>query len=457
MLAVLPFEDLTGDKGNDFFVAGLHDELIAQLGRLYPSRLGVIARTSSVQYAGAHKSIDQIGRELHVDYVLDGTIRSVSGKFRITAELIQVSDQTHLWVETYEPGMGDILMLQEDVARRVSQVLSMEFLPDTIQKMEQNTTENAEAHEAYLRGRFLWSQETHQSLEEAVTEFQKAVRLDPKYALAYVGLADTYNVLGGYGFIPPEQAWPKGKAAAAKALDLAPNSSDAYGTMAFAAFYYDWNWSETEELFRKALSINPNNQVAHEFYASYLHAMGRLDEADKQIRIAQDLDPLSGWVRDDKGWILLSRHRPEEAAVEFQKAIELNPRFPAAHLSLAVAYLRMKQYDKALREVAEAERLGGSPTRVLEVRGSIQALSGDIAGAEATAETLKSGKISGRMSPYSVALIYTALGRKSEALDWLDKAFQEKDTWTVWTKVLVEWDSLRDEPRFKELQRKLNL
>ncbi len=457
MLAVLPFEDLTGDKGNDFFVAGLHDELIAQLGRLHPSRLGVIARTSSAQYAGAHKSIDQIGRELHVDYVLDGTIRSVSGKFRITAELIQVSDQTHLWVETYEPGMGDILMLQEDVARRVSQVLSMEFLPDTIQKMEQNTTENAEAHEAYLRGRFLWSQETHKSLEEAVTEFQKAVRLDPKYALAYVGLADTYNVLGGYGFIPPEEAWPKGKAAAAKALDLAPNSSDAYGTMAFAAFYYDWNWSETEELFRKALSINPNNQVAHEFYASYLHAMGRLDEADKQIRIAQDLDPLAGWVRDDKGWILLSRHRPEEAAVEFQKAIELNPGFPAAHLSLAVAYLRMKQYDKALREVAEAERLGGSPTRVLEVRGSIQALSGDIAGAEATAETLKSGKISGRMSPYSVALIYAALGRKSEALDWLDKAFQEKDTWTVWTKILVEWDSLRDEPRFKELQRNLNL
>ena len=457
MLAVLPFEDLTGDKGHDFFVAGLHDELIAQLGRLYPSRLGVIARTSAVQYAGAHKSIDQIGRELHVDYVLDGTIRSVNGKFRVTAELIQVSDQTHLWVETYEPGMGDILMLQEDVARRVSQVLSMEFLPDTIQKMEQNTTENAEAHEAYLRGRFLWSQETHQSLDEAVTEFQKAVSLDPKYALAYIGLADSYNVLGGYGFIPPEQAWPKGKAAAAKALDLAPNSSDAYGTTAFAAFYYDWNWSETEELFHKALSINPNNQVAHEFYASYLHAMGRLDEADKQIRIAQDLDPLSGWVRDDKGWILLSRHRPEDAVVEFQKAIELNPKFPAAHLSLAVAYLRLKHYDKAFQEVAAAEKLGGSATRVLEIRGSIQAISGDIAGAEATAEILKSGKISERMSPYSVALIYTALGRKSEALDWLDKAFQEKDTWTVWTKILVEWDSLRDEPRFKELQRKMNL
>jgi tetratricopeptide (TPR) repeat protein len=227
--------------------------------------------------------------------------------------------------------------------------------------------------------------------------------------------------------------------------------------MAFAAFYYDWNWSETEDLFRKALSINPNNQMAHEFYASYLHAMGRLDEADKQIRIAQDLDPLSGWVRDDKGWILLSRRRPGEAVGEFQKAIELNPKFPAAHLSLAVAYLRLKQYDKAFQEVTEAEKLGGSATRVLEIRGSIQAMSGDIAGAEATAEILKSGKISGRMSPYSVALIYAALGRKSDAFDWLEKAYQEKDTWTVWTKVLVEWDSLRDEPRFNELQRKMHL
>jgi TolB-like protein/tetratricopeptide (TPR) repeat protein len=457
MLVVLPFEDLTGNQGNDFFVAGLHDELIAQLGRLYPSRLGVIARTSSVQYAGARKSIDQIGRELHVDYVLDGTIRGVNGKFRVTAELIQVSDQTHLWVESYVPGMGDILMMQEDVARRVSQVLSMELLPDTIEQMEQNTTGSAAAHEAYLRGRFLWSQETHPSLDGAVIEFQKAVTLDPKYALAYVGLADTYNVLGGYGFVPPEQAWPKGKAAAAKALELTPNSSEAYGALAFAAFYYDWNWRQTEDLFRKALSLNPNNQVAHEFYGSYLHAMGRLDEADQQIRIAQDLDPLSGWVRDDKGWILLSRHRPEEAAAEFRKAIELNPKFPAAHLSLAVAYLRLGQYDKAFQEVKEAEQLGGSPTRILEIRGSIQARSGDIAGAEATAEVLKSGKVPGRMSPYSVALIYTALGRKNEALDWLDKAFAEKDTWTVWTKVLVEWDSLRDEPRFKELQRKLHL
>jgi tetratricopeptide (TPR) repeat protein len=332
----------------------------------------------------------------------------------------------------------------------------MEFLPDAREQLRQNTTSNAVAYEAYLKGRYLWYEETESSLRQAITEFQSAIKLDPNYAPAYVGLADAYNVLGGYGFVPVGDALPKGKAAAAKALELGPNLSDAYASMAFVAFYYDWNWPESEELFRKTLSLNPNNAVGHEFYSSYLHAMGRLDDAEKESRIAQELDPLSGWVRDDMGWILLSRRRPEAAVAEFRKAIELNPKFPAAHLSLAVAYSRLGKYSDALQEVQKAEELGGSPTRVLEVRGSVQAMSGDSVGAQKTLGQLMSGTVKGRISPYSIALIYTAMGRKSEALDWLEKAYNEKDTWIVWTKVLVEWDSLRSEPRFQVLQKKLN-
>lgn len=457
MLAVLPFDDLTGDPHNEYFVAGLHDELISQLGRLDASHLGVIARSSAVQYSNTHKSIDQIGRELHVDYILNGAVRQGAGHFRITAALIKVSDQDQLWVETYEPDMGEILSLQKDLAQKVASALSMEFQPATEKKMREATTQNAAAYQAYLKGRFLWYEETHSSLRQSVAEYQRALALDPNYAAAYVGMADAYNVLGGYGFEPPEEAFPKGKAAAARALELAPDLSDAYGSLAFAGYYYDWDWGKAEELFRKALVLNPNNQVAHEFYSSFLHLRGRLDEAQAENRAAQQLDPVSGWLHDDLGWMLLSQHKPEAAIAEFQRATELLPNFPAGHLSLAVAYMRTRQFDKALAEVRKAEALGGEPTRVLEIMGSVQALSGDTAGAQTTVDKLRTGAVAGRVSPYSVALIYTAMGKKSEALDWLERAYQEKDPWIVWVGVLTEWQSLRTEPRFMTLLQKLKL
>jgi TolB-like protein/DNA-binding winged helix-turn-helix (wHTH) protein/Tfp pilus assembly protein PilF len=457
MLAVLPFQDLSQDHSQDYFIAGLHDEMIAQLGHLNPARLGVIARTSTVQPSLAQKPIDQIGRDLRVDYVLEGTIRRDADRFRITAELIKVSDMTQMWTETYELKLGDMLTLQEDVGHRVSDALSMEFLPAMEQQMRQRATHNAEAYEAYLKGRFLWHQETRQASEQAIALFQKAIALDPSYAPAYVGLADTYNVMGGYGFVPADEAFPKGKVAAAKALELSPNLSDAYSSMAFAAFYYDWNFNEAERLFRQALQLDPNNLLAHEFYGSFLHVMGRLDEAEAENQLAKRLDPLDGWLYDDKGWVLLTRRRPQEAVSEFRRSVELNPSFPAGHLSLAVAYMRTQQYDKALAEVNQAEQLGGDPTRVLEILGSVQAASGDQAGAEATVNKLVAGNISGRVSPYSVALIYTALGRKSEALDWLEKGYKEKDTWIIWIGVLQEWQSLRSEPRFVNLLHELKL
>ena len=457
MLAVLPFQDLGQDHGEDFFIAGLHDEMIAQLGHLNPMRLGVIARTSTSQPGLVQKPIDQIGRDLRVDYVLEGSIRREADRFRITAELIKVSDMTQMWTETYEVKLGDMLTVQEDLGHRVSDALSMEFLPAMEQQMKQRATGNAEAYEAYLKGRFLWHQETRQASEQAIALFQKAITLDPNYAPAYVGLADTYNVMGGYGFVPANEAFPKGKAAAAKALELVPNLSDAYSSMAFAAFYYDWNFVEAERLFRQALQIDPNNLLAHEFYGSFLHVMGRLDEAEAENQLAKKLDPLDGWLYDDKGWILLTRRRPQDAASEFQRSVQLNPSFPAGHLSLAVAYMRTGQYDQALAEVKQAEQLGGDPTRVLEILGSAQALSGDKTGAEATVNKLVAGNISGRVSPYSVALIYTALGKKSDALDWLEKGYKEKDTWIIWVGVLQEWQSLRSEPRFLDLLRELKL
>jgi Tfp pilus assembly protein PilF len=421
--------------------------------------LGVIARTSVLSYAGQHQPIDKIGRELHVDYILDGTVRRVGERFRVTAALIQVSDQTQLWSETYELRMGDVLSMQEDIGRRVANALAVELLPESQRRLQQSATTNPAAYEAYLRGRYLWSVETGSSLEESAAQFQRAIDLDPDYAAAYAGLADTYNVLGGYGFVPAAAVFPNAEQAARKALSLAPNLADAYNSLAFASFYYDWNWDVAESQFRKALELNPNNQLAHEFYSSFLHAMGRLDEADAENRIARELDPLSAWMYDDAGWILLSRQKPFDAIPEFERAIALNPKFPAGHLSLALALARTAQFDLArAAHLQKARELGGDPTRVLEIQGSIQALAGDLPAAQATAHQLESGNIHGRVSPYSIALIYyTAMGKKDKALDWLDTCYQEKDTWIVWTSTLVEWAPLRTEPRFLDLMQRLKL
>jgi serine/threonine-protein kinase len=291
----------------------------------------------------------------------------------------------------------------------------------------------------------------------AVAEFERAVKSDPNYASAYVGLADAYNVLGGYGLVPPDEVFPKGEAAAEKALEISPNFSDAYSSIGFAHFYYDWDWAAAEASFRKALALNPNNAVAHLFFASFLHATGRLPEAEVENKIGRGLDPKSSWGYDDHGWMLLTEHKPAEAIAEFQRSLALNPEFAAGHLSLAVAYLRNKQFPEAIEETRKAETLHGDPTRVLEVLGEAQALSGDVKGAESTLDRLLNNDIGGKVSPYSVALIYTSLGFKDRAMDWLEKGYREKEPWLPWLRVLVEWDPLRTEPRFAALLQRMKL
>ena len=457
MLAVLPFEDLTGNAQQEYFIAGLTDELIAQLGRMHASRLGVIARTSILQYAGTRKSIGEIGRELNVDYVLEGSVRRSGNRVRITAQLIQVSDQTHLWAETFDRQLSDVLGLQSEVAHDVASALALELLPAEREMMERMPTESMEAYEDYLRGRHFWNRRTEADFEKALVHFRRAIARDAKFARAYVALADTYNLMGGYAFRPAQDVFPKAQDAARKAMELDASLSGSYAALGFAEFNYEWNFVEAEKHFREAITRNPNNAAAHQWYAELLHAWGRLPAAREEIRKAAELDPLSMAVQDDAGWILISEGLYDEALRQFQSEAELNEQWPYAYYSLASAYIYSKQFDRAFVALDRTRAVGGETARYLQVLAMAQAFSGKHDEARATLARLLARPANQRGPRYGIAAAYSGLGMKDEAMALLEEAFAARESWLVWLRVYPEWTPLRADPRFQDLLRRMNL
>ncbi len=457
MLAILPLESLSKDPGEEYFISGLHDEMISQLGRMHASRLGVIARTSVLQYVNSRKSIQEIGRELNVDYVLEGTVRRSGDRIRITVQLIKVSDQTPMWSEQFERMVADVIGIQTDIARRVSESLALELLPGEREEMERAATSNPGAYEAYLRGRYNWNQRTEDGFLKAIVYFEDAAAKDAQFAPAYAGLADCYNLIGGYGFQPPVQAYPKAKAAAEKALSLNPNLAEAHAAIGFANFYYDWDWAASEKSFQRALAANPNLSTAHQWYGEYLHAMGRLEEAEAQFRRALEMDPFSLALNDDLGWLMLSRKRNDEAIEQFRKTQGLDPSWTSGYTSMAFALARAGKAAAALEEMEKLRRASGESTAYLETLGYVQALAGQKTEAVNTLKQLVGRTPSLHISPYSTALIQLGLGEKTKALDELERGLQLHESWMPWLKVHPEWDALRNEPRFQALLRSLNL
>jgi len=457
MLAVLPLESLSNGPSEEYFISGLHDEMISQLGRMHSSRLGVIARTSVLQYANTRKSIQEIGRELNVDYVLEGTVRRSAGRIRITVQLIKVSDQTPMWSEQFERRVADVIAIQGDVARRVADSLALELLPDERAAMERAATGNMGAYEDYLRGRYNWNQRTEEGFLKAIVYFEDAARKDPQFALAYAGLADCYNLMGGYAFQPPAQAYPKAKAAAAKALDLDPNLAEAHAAMGFAQFYSDWDWARAEQSFQRALAANPNLASARQWYGEYLHAMGRLDEAETQFHRAIEVDPFSLALNDDQGWLLLSQKRNVAAIEQFRKARSLDPGWISGYTSLAFALARAGRTGEALGELEELRRSKGETTGYLETLGYVQGLAGKASDAQKSLRELSQRGRAVNISQYSLALIHLGLGEKEQALAALERGAEQRDPWMPWLKAHPEWDGLRAEPRFQTVLRKVGL
>jgi len=457
MLAVLPFQNLTGDPEQEYFADGLTEELITRLGRLHPAQLGVIARTSVMGYKHSDKRLDQIGRELGVQYVLEGSVRRAQDRVRITAQLISVADQSHLWADDYDRKLQDVLTVQDDVAIAVADQTQLKLDPAQQTDLARGRTVNPEAYEAYLRGRFFWNKRTEAGFRKSVEYFETAIAKDPTFAQAYAGLADSYLLLGGYGFEAQEVAMPKAKAAALKALTIDDRLADAYTSLAMIAMQYDWNWKESEKDYKRAIELNPSYSVAHHWYGDgYLAAVGRMDESIAELRQAQELDPLSLIIGTDLAKRLCFAGQYDEGMERFRKILEIDPDFVQAHYQLSQAYELQGRYPEAIAEVEKIR----SPEAVRFVTGQlghIYAHQGRKREAlQAVDELQRSSKQTYIDSGY-VADIYLILGEKDLALVWLEKGYQQHSPAMCALKTDPTYAPIRSDPRFVDLMRRVGL
>jgi TolB-like protein/DNA-binding winged helix-turn-helix (wHTH) protein/Tfp pilus assembly protein PilF len=458
MLAVLPFQNLTGNPDQEYFADGLTEEMITKLGRLHPEQLGVIARTSVMGYKHADKRLDQIGRELSVQYVLEGSFRRTADRLRITAQLIRVKDQTHLWAEEYDRQPQDILSVQDDVAAVVAQEIRLRLTPQ--QRLELNSARkvNPEAHEAYLKGRFFWNKRTEDGFRKAVQYFETAITKDPNYAQAYAGLADAYILLAGYGFETENDAMPKAREAALQALSIDDRMAEAYTSLGLIAFQYEWKWAEAEKNYKRALELDPNYSVAHHWYGSaYLAGLpGKTDDVIAELRKAQELDPLSLGISTDLAMWLCFAGRFDEGLSRFQEILKVDPDFIEAHFHLSEAYELRGMYPQAL---AELEKITPQnvPSYITKEFGRIYALEGKRSEALATITQLQRLSEQRYVDPSHIAAIYLALGEKDSAFLWLQKAYEQHSPALDGLKTSWYYDSIRSDPRYAELVKQVGI
>jgi TolB-like protein/DNA-binding winged helix-turn-helix (wHTH) protein/tetratricopeptide (TPR) repeat protein len=453
-LAVLPFKNMSGDPEQEYLSEGLTEEMIAQLGRLHP-RLAVIARTSAMQYAGTNKSINQIGNELDLDYIVEGSVRRAEDRVRITAKLIQVSDETQLWVEHYERGAADVLALQSEVARRIAGSLAVELLPARRGPPGLSATTTPAAYEAYLKGRFFWNKRREEPLRKSIEYFQQAIQHDPRYAPAYSGLADAYIVLETYSALSAKQTLPLARAAATKALELDDSLAETRTTLA-AIRQLEWDWTGAEAEFRRALELNPNYATARQWYSEYLTMVGRIDEAVAEAKLAQELDPLSIIINYVLGYNLYVARRYDEAIVQYCKALEIDPTFYAARFAVANTYEQKAMYAEALAEW-QGIMIDGGRKEEAEELGRVFARSGYASVLKQRHLQLIERSKKEYVESLLIARLCLKVGRRDEAFEWLEQAYQERRQRLGYLKVDPVYDSIRSDPRYLDLLRRIGL
>ena len=455
-LVVLPLENLSGDKEQDYFADGMTDDLIASLAKIRSLR--VISRSTAMAYKGTHKPLNQIANELNVDAVVEGTVMRVGNRVRITAELVQVSTDRHLWADTYESQIGDVLTLQNRVSSAIVDEIRINLTPEDKERLAKNPSVSPEAYEEYLKGRYYWNKRSGDGFAKAIRYFENATRRDPQYALAYAGLADCYGIIGAtiYGSIPAAEAAPKAKAAATRALEIDPSLAEAQTSLATAKFNYDWDWAGAAEGFRRAIQLDPGYATAYQRYSLYSIAIGRFGDSLQQIQKARDLEPLSISINASFGWRLYLAREYDRSIAQLRDTLEMDPSYEWAHLTLGQAYEQKGQYDLALEELHRAVEISHSSPLMVSALAHAYALSGNHSEARKLLAQLDSLSKKQYVSPFYIAIVYLGLGKNELAMNWLQKAYADRSNGLVFLKVEPELDPLRSDPRFISLLRKLN-
>jgi eukaryotic-like serine/threonine-protein kinase len=453
-LAVLPLENLSGDVTQDYFADGMTEQLITNLAKIRALR--VISRTSVMQYKGTKKSLPEIARELNVEGIVEGSVLRSGDRVRITAQLIHASTDTHLWAESYERDLRDVLALQDEVANAIADDVKIKLTPQERARLTSSRPVNPEAYEAYLKGRYYWSQRTGKGEQKGLEYFQQATVLDPDYALAYAGVADSYIVLGAHGHLPIKEAFPKARAAAMRALDLDDALAEAHTSLGTVKTFYDWDWPGSEREFRRALDLNPNYATAHHWYSHYLTAVGRLDQAVSEIKRARELDPFGITVNIWLANTLYYSHQYDRAIEQYRRTIELYPEWAGGlHGSIGDCYAQKRMFPEAIAEWQKGLTLAGDTQLAANLEHTYVS-SGYTGYLQKRLDRLKASAQTKPVSPLDFAYTYALLGDKDHVLEWLEKAYQERDPW-LYVKAEPRLDNLRADPRFRDLLRRIGL
>lgn len=450
-LAVLPFTNGNADPELEYLCDGISESLITNLSQL--PGLRIMARSTVFRYKGKEADPQTVAKDLAVRSVLSGRVSQWGETLTIGVELVDGDDGSLLWGERYRRQLTDIFSVQEDISREISGKLHVELTSADRERLRKRHTEDTEAYQLYLRGRYFWNKRTGEGLEKALEYFRQAIERDPTYALAYAGLSDCFNLLGLYSGVAPRESMPKAKAAARRALQIDGSLAEAHTSLAYAKLYYDWDWNGAERAFQKALHLNPNYATAHHWYHEFLTAMGRFEEQRSEVLQARDLDPLSVIIDTEIGWGLYYARQNEEAIRELRKTLEIDPNFPVTHLILGLAYLQTGMSESAVTEIESSlALLGDKPFPLgLGLLGNAYAASGRGSDARQLLARLTDLSSQRYVSGYHHALIHTGLGENDQAFDQLRRACEERYDRLIYLKVEPLFDLLRPDPRFEQL------